>query len=59
MTWKAEEAVRELKMMAERKVETRADSLAYLLRVKLVLAALSIADEFDLQELYREAMRSK
>lgn len=46
-------------MMAERKVETRADSLAYLLRVKLVLAALSIADEFDLQELYREAMRSK
>jgi len=57
--WTCLTAVLELKQMAGRKVTTDADAKAYLLRTKLVLQSLSPADQFDIEQMYRELLRGQ
>ena len=46
------EAVNELKQMAQRRVETRGDAAAYLLRTKAILDSLELDDLTEIEEAY-------
>ncbi|HXT74624.1 MAG TPA: hypothetical protein VN785_12295 [Candidatus Angelobacter sp.] len=50
--WKLMEAASELKQMAERRVVTRGDALAYLLRTKAILDSLEPNDLTEVEEAY-------
>lgn len=51
--WTAAAAVSELVQMASRRMDSRADFMAYLLKTKRILEELDPADQFELELLYR------
>lgn len=51
-TWTLMQAVSEFKQMAERKVATRGEATAYLLRTKAILDSLAPDDLTEVEEAY-------
>lgn len=59
MSWTFMQAAAEFQQMGARKIITEEDAKLLLLRAKMILLSLTVADQFELEMLYRTITRAK